>query len=130
MSKQAFAEWLRQKLEERGIKPSQLAAYLELDHVSVLNWLKGKHLPESGNAIKVADYFRVDTDFVLELAGHRRAQREALDLASPELRLVLRKVATLPPEDQRLILDIVRPIIERDERLRKERERRKPGGEG
>ncbi len=125
MNKEAFSHWLAEKMERRGIKPSQLAAVLEVNHVSVANWLKGKNIPESHNVIKMAEYFKVDPDYVLQLAGHRPA-REAgeLEMLNPELTLVMRKLARLSKESQELVLNIVTPILEREEREEKERRKR------
>ncbi len=40
----------------------------------------------------------------------------------PALREAMAQIAHLPPEDQQLILGIIRPIIERDHQLRQQRE--------
>ena len=53
-------------MDERGIGASQLATYLHVSHVSVGNWLKGTYLPEVPNIIKIARYFKVDPDYLLQ----------------------------------------------------------------
>ncbi|MCL5265509.1 MAG: helix-turn-helix domain-containing protein [Chloroflexi bacterium] len=127
MSKQAFAKWLSAKLAERGITASQLAAFLEVDHVSVGNWLKAKHLPEPRNIIKIAEYFKVDPDQVLEVAGYRPRKTETF----PEFHIYVSRKFEGNPRLQRALIAAFEAIVggreEEEERIREARKRIRPG---
>lgn len=87
MDKQAFSRWLDQQLDKRGVSPSQLAAYLGVSHVSVGSWCKGKYLPKPANIILMAEYFKVDTDWLLTLAEYRPNKPTNLEGLNPTLKL-------------------------------------------
>lgn len=127
VSKQEFARWLREEMDKRGIKPSQLAVYLEVNHVSVGNWLTAKYRPEANNVIKLAEYFKVDSDWLLELANYRQKKPRSLtsmDRIIPSLRWAIEHpelFAELESEDQQLAWDYILMLRERRRRMRERR---------
>jgi DNA-binding XRE family transcriptional regulator len=56
----------------------QVAEYTGLSPSTIHNIIVGKYLPSSATAVKLAEYFRVDPDVALELAGHRPPRPDEL----------------------------------------------------
>ena len=111
-------------MDERGIGASQLATYLHVSHVSVGNWLKGTYLPEVPNIIKIARYFKVDPDYLLELVGYR--PRPYHEEALPDFHIYVSRKFRNNPRLQRALVAAYEALTEaREEEERKMREREK-----
>ncbi len=63
--------WLGRQLKQSRRSMRQVAEYTGLSPSTISNIVAGKHVPEPSTCIKIAEYFKVDPDLVLELAGHR-----------------------------------------------------------
>lgn len=68
-----FGEWLLDQINRHDPPWSyrSLAAKVGVHASTIGHWVSGRALPESDNAISLADALGVDRDWVLELAGHR-----------------------------------------------------------
>ncbi len=68
--------WLSEQLRATKRSMRQVAEYTGISPSTVHNIIVGKYVPKPATCIKLAEYFRVDSDVVLELAGHRPPRRE------------------------------------------------------
>lgn len=118
--------------EARGLTQGQLAVKSGVAQAHLSRLETGKRTNVKVSTLqKLASALGVQPeDLMVKLRRLPGTEKAPIDLANPRLQIVLQKIAELPPEDQQMIIDVISPIIERDERLRKERERRKPEGEG
>lgn len=65
-----FADWLRGQMERRGLRQSQVAAYVGVTPAAVSRWLSGISRPDPPSVVKIADLFHERVARVYELAGH------------------------------------------------------------
>ncbi len=61
-----FGELLYQLRTERGYYQKELAAYLNVSIGTVSNYEKGIHYPDLNTLVKIADFFHVSTDYLLQ----------------------------------------------------------------
>ncbi len=61
-----FGEFLAKLRKERGILQKQVAAYLNVTVATISNYEKGVHTPDINTLIKLADFYDVSTDYLLQ----------------------------------------------------------------
>lgn len=66
-----FGQTLAELRVERGIYQKELAAYLNVSIGTISNYEKGIHYPDLITLCKLADYFGVTTDFLLQRTKYR-----------------------------------------------------------
>jgi transcriptional regulator with XRE-family HTH domain len=79
-------KFLKQVMERRKQKPSQLAKALGTSHASVSRWLSGKDLPSVGSCCKLAEYSGASTEKILTIVGHIPAIEGKQSFKWPEFR--------------------------------------------
>ena len=60
-----FAERLKELREEKGLSKLALGIQLDISNVSIFRWENSQQDITSDNLQKIADYFRVTTDYLL-----------------------------------------------------------------
>lgn len=65
-TKMEFGEFLAKLRKERGILQKQVAAYLNVTVATISNYEKGVHIPDINTLIKLADFYDVSTDYLLQ----------------------------------------------------------------
>lgn len=83
-----LAAWLNGKQETSGRSVRDVANDIGVAHVTLRSWLLGHNLPSSDAARKLARYYKVDEDWLLEMSGHRTS----------------RQVSELDPERQEFLM--------------------------
>lgn len=66
-----FGEFLAKLRKEKGCLQKEIAAYLNVTVATVSNYEKGVHTPDLNTLIKLADFYDVSTDFLLQRTGYR-----------------------------------------------------------
>lgn len=61
-----FGELLYQLRTEQGYYQKELASYLNVSIGTVSNYEKGIHYPDLSTLVKIADFFHVSTDYLLQ----------------------------------------------------------------
>lgn len=90
--------------------------------------LKVKYGPSSATCIKLADFFKVDPDVVLELAGHRPRRKEE---ELPDFHAYISRKFIGNPKLQRALVatyEAIQSALEEEERRIQESRRRIPPG--
>jgi transcriptional regulator with XRE-family HTH domain len=64
-----FSEWLNRKIERRKVELKELAAYTGLSSRQLTRVRLGEYLPPSEVVVKIAEYFKVDANLLLAIAG-------------------------------------------------------------
>ena len=62
-----FPERLAELLSRRGIKPYRLSKEIGVSEGLISNWRSGKRRPAMNNIIKLAEYFEVSADYLLDI---------------------------------------------------------------
>ena len=81
-----FKDIFSKILQERGIKPAQISKATGIPTSALSEWKSGSYLPSLENLIKLADYFGVTTDYLLE---HEPGQPLMIDEPEAALQLFL-----------------------------------------
>lgn len=66
-----IGHWIESELRRREWRQADLARRAGISTTAISNWISGQRVPDPQMCDVLADVFRVDLDFVLELAGHR-----------------------------------------------------------
>ena len=66
-----FGELLASLRRERGILQKELAAYLYVTVATISNYEKGVHAPDYETLVKLADFFDVSTDYLLQRTEYK-----------------------------------------------------------
>ena len=115
-----LADWLRHKMEERGLTSArQLAQYTRIAHSAVAGYLRGEMRPSLESIRKLADYFKVDEDVILEIVRHEHGPKPP-DMSDPHLNVMFYQLRDLTPEERRSVEDYIAFVRAR----RREREGR------
>lgn len=69
-------EILMELRKEKGIGQKELAAYLKLSTGTISNYENGVHSPDLHTLCKLADYFDVTTDYLLNRTGYRYTSKK------------------------------------------------------
>ena len=66
-----FGRFLAKLRKEKGCLQKEVAAYLNVTVATVSNYEKGVHTPDLDTLIKLADFYDVSTDFLLQRTRYR-----------------------------------------------------------
>ena len=66
-----FGEFLAKLRKEKGILQKELAAYLNITVATVSNYEKGVHTPDLKTLVKLADFYDVSTDYLLQRTRYK-----------------------------------------------------------
>ena len=61
-----FGEFLAKLRKEKGILQKELANYLNVTVATISNYEKGVHSPDLNTLVKLADFYGVSTDYLLQ----------------------------------------------------------------
>lgn len=71
-----FGDVLRDLLDERNLSQKQLADDLSISASAVGNYVRNNREPDFETLKKIAEYFRVSTDFLLDCQSHQEFGHE------------------------------------------------------
>lgn len=66
-----FGEFLAELRKEKGILQKEVAAYLNMTVATISNYEKGVHAPDLSTLVKLADFFDVSTDYLLQRTKYK-----------------------------------------------------------
>lgn len=61
-----FGNRLKLLREEKGLSQKDLATSLNVGHSTITKWERNERQPDYNNLIRIADYFHVSTDYLLD----------------------------------------------------------------
>ena len=76
-----FGEFLAKLRKERGILQKELANYLNVTVATISNYEKGVHSPDLNTLVKLADFYGVSTDYLLQ----RTKYNASMDMLNHQL---------------------------------------------
>lgn len=76
-----FGEFLAELRKERGFLQKEVAAYLNMTVATISNYEKGVHSPDLNTLCKLADFYNVSTDYLLQ----RTKYKAGIDSLNKEL---------------------------------------------
>jgi len=66
-----FGEFLAKLRKERGYLQKEVAAYLHMSVSAISNYEKGVHTPDLNTLVKLADFYDVSTDYLLQRTQYK-----------------------------------------------------------
>ncbi|MBP3474987.1 MAG: helix-turn-helix transcriptional regulator [Lachnospiraceae bacterium] len=66
-----FGEFLAELRKEKGLLQKEVANYLKVTMATISNYEKGVHSPDLNTLIKLADFFDVSTDYLLQRTDYK-----------------------------------------------------------
>lgn len=95
---------------EKGIYQKELAAYLNLSIGTISNYEQGVHYPDLNTLCKIADFFGVTTDYLLERTDHRCAPDTLNRHLTPDYTVadLVNTTLELSPQEVTSMIDYVR----------------------
>ncbi|MCD7724079.1 MAG: helix-turn-helix domain-containing protein [Clostridiales bacterium] len=66
-----FGEFLAKLRKEKGLLQREVANYLQVTVATISNYEKGVHSPDLNTLIKLADFFDVSTDYLLQRTDYK-----------------------------------------------------------
>lgn len=70
-----FGEFLAKLRKERGYYQKEVAAYLNVTIATISNYEKGVHAPDLDTLVKLADFYDVSTDYLLQRTRYKSSIR-------------------------------------------------------
>lgn len=66
-----FGEFLAELRKEKGLLQKEVANYLNVTVATISNYEKGVHSPDLNTLIRLADFFDVSTDYLLQRTDYK-----------------------------------------------------------
>ena len=101
---------------EKGIYQKELASYLNLSVGTISNYEQGIHHPDLNTLCRIADYFHVTTDYLLDRTTNRQLP-DSLDLpitASYTVADYVNTTLTLSPKNRDHIISYLQFLKSRE----------------
>ena len=70
-----FGEFLAKLRREKGYYQKEVAAYLNVTVATISNYEKGVHSPDLDTLVKLADFYDVSTDYLLQRTRYKASIR-------------------------------------------------------
>lgn len=102
-----FGDMLREMLEERGITQKKLAEDLHIAPSTMGNYVRNLREPDYATLKRIAAYFRVSTDMLLEYETGESVPQDGVSEAQ-----MIRLFRRLDAETQRLLLEQGRLLMQ------------------
>lgn len=101
-------------LKERGLKVTDVARATGISNSVFTDWKMGRYIPKSEKLIKVAEYFGVSVDYLMNgtesknyYLNDETAQMAQEVFDNPDLRLLFRAARNSRPENVRLAAEML-----------------------
>jgi transcriptional regulator with XRE-family HTH domain len=96
-----FVERVLHLVNKAGITKNKLLTDLELNHNSFGDWKNKKQIPGGETITKIANYFNVQTDYLLCRTDDHTPP--ANDPDTQEIRMIAREITELDPADRDML---------------------------
>lgn len=106
-----LSSFLKELMRRRKHLPSQLAAYLGVNHATVGRWLSGEDVPNIRSCQKLSEYSGVPVQKILAIVGHLPIVAETPAPDWPEFREYARR--KYPNELDEDLIAMIEDLIER-----------------
>lgn len=116
-----FSEWLREELEVREWKPTDLARRAELDDGIISRALSGARMPSTQSLEKMANAFDMPVDLIFRIAGLLPPVTEQEEWAAR----MYRRLERLPPDLRDIAETLITALYEKENAMKKQSSRKK-----
>lgn len=114
-----FARRLKETRKERGISAKELAEALGLNKATIHHYEKADFKSIKSPVLReIADYLRVNPDYLIGATDNKHTIKEAEDLLSNITdgeKMLLELFRKVPEESQRMVLDMIRIALKQNQ---------------
>lgn len=108
MPELTFAQRLREAMEERGMKPTDLAEISGVDKAAISNYLNGKYNAKQDKIYALAKALRVNPAWLMGQSENKSAVPEAQSPMDEEIQIMSRGMQQLSASDRKRLIDMAR----------------------
>lgn len=108
-----FADNLKQLRKDKGLTQTQFASEFNISAGTIAMWETGKRMPDTDMLKKIAQFFNVSIDYLLDNEKSPSITNEGLT-ENDEIIILNRNAKKLSPEQQKLLNDVVRQMLKED----------------
>lgn len=101
-----LGEWLNRQLQERNLSAREASKRAGLSNSAITRYMTEGGQPNLTSCHKLADFFGVPKETVLELAGHKDPEPD-----NRFMRELSYLGAQIPPDKQQLVLALIRSAL-------------------
>lgn len=102
-----LGQWLTEACRERDLSWAEASRRADLFPGAISSFVRGTQ-PGLATCKKLADFFGVPVEFVLQIAGHSTRPPDAL---APEIEEIVREITALPPHQRRALIALWRSLL-------------------
>lgn len=106
----SFPDRLNSLLSQRGETAAELSRAADITERLIGYWRKGEKQPTLENINKLADHFKVSTDFLL---GKTDDPVPSADQPQDKITILARNARKLTPEEQEKLYDVARTLFKK-----------------
>ena len=106
-----FAENLKYLRKLKGITQTQFAAEFNISAGTIAMWETGKRMPDSETLKKIAQYFNVSIDYLLD---NEKSPSNDVEELPEELVILICNAKNLTPEQRKQLLDMAKILFKED----------------
>lgn len=114
-----YYEVFQQLCDERGVRPGTVSKATGVSTATLTNWKQGKYTPKPDKLQKIADYFGVSLDYLMNgrnqdayYVNPETAKIAQKVFDDPELRLLFEAAQDVKPENIKLAAEMLRRFKE------------------
>lgn len=108
MPDRIFAQRLREAMEERGMKPTDLAEASGIDKAAISNYLNGKYIAKQDKVYALARVLRVNPAWLMGASESKLPADEAQPPMDEEIQIMSRGMQQLSAADRKRLIDMAR----------------------
>ncbi|MEE3451614.1 MAG: helix-turn-helix transcriptional regulator [Acutalibacteraceae bacterium] len=107
-----FAENLKQLRKTKGLTQTQFASEFNISSGTIAMWETGKRMPDTETLKKIAQYFNVSIDYLLD--NEKSPLDDTEEPEDEELIILNRNAKNLTPEQRKQLLDMAKIMFKED----------------
>ena len=108
-----FSDNLKRLRKAKGITQTQFATEFNISAGTIAMWETGKRMPDTEMLRRIAQFFNVSIDYLLDNEKSPSSIDEGLP-DDDEIIILNRNAKKLSPEQQKLLIDVVRQMLKED----------------
>jgi len=108
-----FSKWLNDQMERSGLTQEALANKVDVSHVTVSKWQRGKHTPDPGRLLKLAEVFNEKPLRLFNMVYGLPLNGDSEKELHPLIRAAVREMDDLSEEGIRLVIDQMRHVLKK-----------------
>ncbi len=108
-----FSKWLNDQMERSGLTQEALANKVDVSHVTISKWQRGKHEPDPKRLLKLAEVFDENPLRLFNMVYGLPLDGNGEEELHPLIRAAVREMEDMSEEGIRLVVDQMRHVLKK-----------------